>query len=106
LAQSNFGSKFLKYAPIEPVLPTPPTHKSFAVNKWLVGQFHGMEEVVGSIPTRSTIKSMPDPSHRELPDHWGCLYLMQFIPLEGLFSTANLGPKNDCLLKANDSNLH
>jgi len=49
-AQLVVGSKFLKYAPIGPVLPTPPTHKSFAVNKWPVAKFHGMEAVNGSLP--------------------------------------------------------
>jgi hypothetical protein len=35
-------------------LPTRPTIKAFAVSKLLFSSFHGMEEVVGSIPTRST----------------------------------------------------
>jgi len=35
-------------------LPTRPTIKAFAVSNLLFLLFHGMEEVVGSIPTRST----------------------------------------------------
>jgi hypothetical protein len=35
-------------------LPTRPTIKAFAVSKLRFSPFHGMEEVVGSIPTRST----------------------------------------------------
>jgi len=36
-------------------LPTRPAIKAFAVSKLRLSSFHGMEEVVGSIPTRSTI---------------------------------------------------
>jgi hypothetical protein len=36
-------------------LPTIPARKSFAVNNGHPLHLHGMEEVVGSIPTRSTI---------------------------------------------------
>jgi hypothetical protein len=35
-------------------LPTHPTIKAFAVSKLLFLSFHGMEEVAGSIPARST----------------------------------------------------
>jgi hypothetical protein len=41
-------------SPIVPVLPTVPAHKSYAVYNLAFEAFHGMEEVVGSIPTRST----------------------------------------------------
>ncbi len=41
-------------APIVPVLPTVPTRKYCAVYYLRSELFHGMEEVVGSIPTRST----------------------------------------------------
>jgi hypothetical protein len=34
-------------------LPTQPTRKSFAVNKTPSWNFHGMEEVIGSIPISS-----------------------------------------------------
>jgi len=44
-------------APIMPVLPVMPTHKYCAVYNLRFDLFHGMEEVVGSIPTRSTIES-------------------------------------------------
>ncbi len=40
--------------PIVPVLPTQPTGKYCAVYNLRFDLFHGMEEVVGSIPTRST----------------------------------------------------
>ncbi|HET9101428.1 MAG TPA: hypothetical protein VFN62_13625 [Acidobacteriaceae bacterium] len=42
-------------APIMPVLPVVPTRKCCAVYYLRLDLFHGMEEVVGSIPTRSTI---------------------------------------------------
>jgi len=37
-----------------PVLPAYPVINSFRINGRLPWYFHGMEEVVGSIPTRST----------------------------------------------------
>jgi hypothetical protein len=40
--------------PIVPFLPIQPTGKGCAVNSLRFERFHGMEEVVGSIPTRST----------------------------------------------------
>jgi len=40
-----------------PVLPTVPAHKSCAVYNLAFEAFHGMEEVIGSIPIRSTNKS-------------------------------------------------
>src|SRR5271168_3839859 len=40
--------------PRRPVLPVFPTYKAFAVNNLHFSSSHGMEEVVGSIPTRST----------------------------------------------------
>jgi hypothetical protein len=43
--------------PIGAVLPTRASYKSFAFNDLVFGSFHGMEEVIGSIPTRVTIKS-------------------------------------------------
>jgi hypothetical protein len=41
-------------APIVPVLPTVPAHKCCAVYNLPFDAFHGMEEVIGSIPIRST----------------------------------------------------
>ena len=41
-------------APIMPVLPVVPTHKYCAVYYLRFELFHGMEEVIGSIPIRST----------------------------------------------------
>jgi len=43
-------------SPIMPVSPTQPTRKCCAVCILRFDSFHGMEEVVGSIPTRSTNK--------------------------------------------------
>jgi len=40
--------------PRRPVLPVFPTYKAFAVNNLRFSSFHGMEEVIGSIPIRST----------------------------------------------------
>jgi hypothetical protein len=40
-------------SPIVPVLPTVPTHKSFFVYNLPFEAFHGMEEVIGSIPIKS-----------------------------------------------------
>ncbi len=47
-------SNWCQNAPIWPVFPAHPTFKYIAVNNLQFRQFHGMEEVVGSIPTRST----------------------------------------------------
>jgi hypothetical protein len=44
-------------APIGPFLPVVPVHKCCAVYILRFELFHGMEEVIGSIPIRSTIKS-------------------------------------------------
>ena len=53
----------------ESVLPLIPTHRAFGIfvfNRGPVAQlgarFHGMEEVVGSIPTRSTKSLNPSPT--------------------------------------------
>jgi hypothetical protein len=40
--------------PIMPVLPVLPTHKYLSVNNLAFDPYHGMEEVIGSIPIRST----------------------------------------------------
>jgi hypothetical protein len=40
--------------PIGPILPTPPIHKPFTVYNLAGESLHGMEEVIGSIPIRST----------------------------------------------------
>jgi hypothetical protein len=41
-------------APIVPVLPVLPTRKHHAVYNLQIHAHHGMEEVIGSIPIRST----------------------------------------------------
>ena len=50
----KFVAFLSQISPIRPVLPTQPTNKSFAVNILMFASFHGMEEVTGSIPVRST----------------------------------------------------
>jgi hypothetical protein len=59
-----------------PVLPTIPARKSFAVNTDLPWYFHGMEEVVGSIPTRSTIFST---TYRYCPFRFGSKFSRKFF---------------------------
>jgi hypothetical protein len=52
---AQFGVRFgVKTRRFQRFLPTRPTLKAFAVSNILFFEFHGMEEVVGSIPTRST----------------------------------------------------
>ena len=53
-AAKKFVAFLSQIPPIGPVLPTQPTNKSFAVNNLISVSFHGMEEVIGSIPIRST----------------------------------------------------
>ena len=50
----NLVSNWCQNAPIWPVFPANPIFKCIAVNNLCIVKFHGMEEVVGSIPTRST----------------------------------------------------
>ncbi|MDQ2835282.1 MAG: hypothetical protein M3Y50_16365, partial [Acidobacteriota bacterium] len=40
--------------PTMPVLPVSPTHNHCIVNNLVFDPYHGMEEVIGSIPIRST----------------------------------------------------
>ena len=47
-----------QFAPTVPVLPTQPAREYCAVYILRFELFHGMEEVVGSIPTRSTSKPL------------------------------------------------
>jgi hypothetical protein len=51
---ANLAAFWQQISPIMPVLPTVPTHKSSAVYNLALEAFHGMEEVIGSIPIRST----------------------------------------------------
>ena len=53
-AVRKFVAFLSQIPPIGPVLPTQPTNKSFAVSILMFASFHGMEEVTGSIPVRST----------------------------------------------------
>jgi hypothetical protein len=48
----KFGVKIQRFCRLS---PTSPVFSPFAVNNLGIFHFHGMEEVVGSIPTRSTI---------------------------------------------------
>ena len=54
---ANLAAFWQQISPIVPVLPTVPTHKSCAVYNLAFEAFHGMEEVIGSIPIRSTNKA-------------------------------------------------
>jgi hypothetical protein len=54
-------------APNTPFLPNVPVRKSLKTNDRLPREQHGMEEVVGSIPTRST--NLPMTNYLEWP--WG-----------------------------------
>jgi hypothetical protein len=47
-------SNWCQTAPILPVFPTHPVYNHLSVNNLGFRQFHGMEEVIGSIPIRST----------------------------------------------------
>jgi len=50
----NLVSNWCQRPPIWPVLPTQPTRNHLSVNNLRFQAFHGMEEVIGSIPIRST----------------------------------------------------
>jgi hypothetical protein len=50
----KFVANLSQIAPIVPVLPTHPTPKCCTVYNLRFYSFHGMEEVIGSIPIRST----------------------------------------------------
>ena len=53
---ANLAAFWQQISPIVPVLPTVPAHKCCAVYNLAFEAFHGMEEVIGSIPIRSTNK--------------------------------------------------
>jgi hypothetical protein len=53
----NLVSNWCQTAPILPVFPIHTVDNHLSVNNLRSCQFHGMEEVVGSIPTRSTSQS-------------------------------------------------
>jgi hypothetical protein len=53
-AWQKFVASLSQIPPIGPVLPTLPIHKPFTVYILRGDSFHGMEEVIGSIPIRST----------------------------------------------------
>jgi hypothetical protein len=50
----NLAANWQQIAPIVPFLPTMPTRKHHAVYNLRFRAHHGMEEVIGSIPIRST----------------------------------------------------
>ena len=53
-ARVNLAAFWQQIVPIVPVLPTQPTRKCCSVYNLRVAILHGMEEVIGSIPIRST----------------------------------------------------
>jgi hypothetical protein len=57
-AWQKFVASLSQIPPIGPVLPTQPVYKPFAVYILARDSFHGMEEVIGSIPIRSTNQSL------------------------------------------------
>jgi len=68
-AARKFVGFLSQIPPIGPVLPTWPAYKPFAVNILVFVSFHGMEEVTGSIPVRST----NNPLHTNgLPNRFAC----------------------------------
>ncbi len=56
-ASQKFGAFCGQIAPMVSVLPVVPVRKYCAVYYLAHDSYHGMEEVVGSIPTRSTSQS-------------------------------------------------
>ena len=50
----NLAASWQQILPSMPVLPVLPTHNRCIVNKLAFDPHHGMEEVIGSIPIRST----------------------------------------------------
>ena len=50
----NLAAIWQQIVPIVPVLPTQPTRKCCSVYDLRIDLLHGMEEVIGSIPIRST----------------------------------------------------
>jgi hypothetical protein len=54
----NLAAFWQQMLPIMPVLPVLPTHKYISVNNLAFDPYHGMEEVIGSIPIRSTNKPL------------------------------------------------
>ena len=54
LCSGEFVASLSQIPPIGPVLPTVPTYKWSAVYNLALESLHGMEEVIGSIPIRST----------------------------------------------------
>jgi hypothetical protein len=54
IGYKNLVSNWCQTAPYLPVLPTQPAYNHLSVNNLRFIRFHGMEEVIGSIPIRST----------------------------------------------------
>jgi hypothetical protein len=54
IGYKNLVSNWCQTAPYLPVLPTQPAYNHLSVNNLRFIRFHSMEEVIGSIPIRST----------------------------------------------------
>jgi hypothetical protein len=54
IGYKNLVSNWCQTAPYLPVLPIQPAYNYLSVNNLRFIRFHGMEEVIGSIPIRST----------------------------------------------------
>jgi hypothetical protein len=63
----NLVSNWCQTVPIVPVFPTQPVYNHLSVNNLVFFQFHGMEEVIGSIPIRSTNNPI---KMNHFPDHF------------------------------------
>ena len=66
LRLAKFVASLSQIPPTGPVLPTQPVYKSFAVYILARDSFHGMEEVIGSIPIRSTKHPLQIPIQKAL----------------------------------------
>jgi hypothetical protein len=73
---ANLAAFWQQISPIVPVLPTVPTHKSCAVYNLAFEAFHGMEEIIGSIPIRSTNQF----NHLEAPPFRDFVEFLSKIP--------------------------
>src|ERR1700677_4217696 len=74
---ANLAAFWQQISPIVPVLPTVPAHKSCAVYNLAFEAFHGMEEVIGSIPIRSTKQPLQNQAYaNNSPDGTTPLRLM------------------------------
>jgi hypothetical protein len=81
---ANLAAFWQQMLPTMPVLPVLPTNKYFTVNNLWVEPYHGMEELIGSIPIRSTnqTNNLANRQERATPRVWlvsyPCLRYQEF----------------------------